>query len=39
LNFTLTPPDGGKVWRGEYKVTEAEWLFIIKGLEATRTKD
>lgn len=34
LNYTLTPPDGGRVRRGEYLITEAEWLNLIKGLEA-----
>lgn len=35
LNYTLTPPTG-PVRRGEYQITEAEWLAIIKGLEAAR---
>lgn len=35
LNWTLTAPNG-RVQRGEYHVTEAQWLHIIKGLEAAR---
>lgn len=39
LNFTLTPPDGSKVRRGVYLLTETQWHDLIKGLEAVRESD
>lgn len=38
LNWTLVAPNG-RVMRGVYSVTEAQWLQLVKGLEATRTED